>query len=368
MIRSTKIKSTHANKSKLVIAFSLLSKTIDKVISDLVNDMINNYDKIPALPSKQVTDQLPYGARINQLLAKEASANARSIRNKIKKIEWYQKKGIDLKDYQIELVNALANKTLKVEWNGNLNLDSRFVSIEKSNNSFDYWINLKLTGQDRVYLQFKITRHMQNLIDRGYQLKLNSLKICKNKEIILFFEKDEVENTNSKAIGIDVGRNKSFVTSDNICETNTVKILNTLKKKKHGSNNKASHVRKLKQAIDKEIKAIDFKSLKSVTLEDLTNMKYKSKKGNINHHWSYSYIQNRIEQQCQEHNVCVIYIRPNYTSQECSTCGVIDKSARNKQEFECNACHLIIDADHNAAIVILHRGTNSANVTKRKYI
>ncbi len=41
-----------------------------------------------------------------------------------------------------------------------------------------------------------------------------------------------------------------------------------------------------------------------------------------------------------------------------------NKSSRKKERFVCNSCGVEIDADLNAAINILHRGTNSAHVTK----
>ena len=56
--------------------------------------------------------------------------------------------------------------------------------------------------------------------------------------------------TKTDSIGIDIGRYKSFVTSSDIKENATKDLLNSLKRKKHGSKNKASLVRRMKQEID----------------------------------------------------------------------------------------------------------------------
>ena len=105
-----------------------------------------------------------------------------------------------------------------------------------------------------------------------------------------------------------------------------------------------------------------------MVMEDLTGMKPGSRRGNIDHHWSYRYIQTRIAQRCEEHDVRVRYINPAYTSQTCSACGVTDKTSRKREVFECNACGVVADADFNASVNILHRGTNNAHAKKTSSI
>ena len=53
----------------------------------------------------------------------------------------------------------------------------------------------------------------------------------------------------------------------------------------------------------------------------------------------------------------VIAIRPQYTSQTCSSCGVIDKASRASQaEFSCVHCGYVVNADVNATKNILAVG------------
>lgn len=56
----------------------------------------------------------------------------------------------------------------------------------------------------------------------------------------------------------------------------------------------------------------------------------------------------------------LIKVDPRYTSQTCSSCGAVDsKSRKSQSRFECTSCGYQDNADHNAAINILHRGNTS---------
>jgi putative transposase len=54
--------------------------------------------------------------------------------------------------------------------------------------------------------------------------------------------------------------------------------------------------------------------------------------------------------------ITVIRVSEAYTSQKCSSCGVIDKkNRRSRGLFHCCSCGLRLNADHNAAYNILQR-------------
>ena len=285
--------------------------------------------------------------------------NAKSIKNKIKKINVNG----NLEKYQQEVLDKFNKKEINVNWNGNLQLDQCVFKIEKNHTSkvLDYWIKLKWKGCERFYIPFKSNNHLRNLIKRGFTFKNTALKICKDGYIILNFEKLNQENQNTDSIGIDVGRNKSFITSTNITENTTKLILNSLKKMKHGSKNKASKVRKLKQTIDNQIKQIPFDKLSKICLENMTDFKRYKKFGNINHHWPISYIFNRIQLHAEEFDVQILKINPAYTSQDRSNCGYRHKNNRLGEKFLCLSCEHETDADLNAAINIHMRGTKNAH-------
>lgn len=363
--RSSKLHLKFANRNKIESLFRYFQEDVD----DLVQSMFDQYlysETVPKFSGKDTYSSLPYPARTSQLIMKEIFSVIRSIHAKLKQIP--VEPGANLQKYQKELLDKFNAGVLKIQGIGQLNLDNRFVEIvrDDGSTSFDYWISFKFPGQTRKVIPFNETRHIRNLLDRGFSLKPDTLRIKRNGEVELTFHKEVSEKHSGQKIGIDIGRNKAFVTSDGLMETLSKDILSRLKSKKHGSKNKARSIRRMKQEIDREIRKIPFHELRVIYLERLTGMKPGKKWGNTNHHWSYTYIQNRIGLHAQEHGVRIQHVSPSYTSQTCSSCGHTSKSSRKGEDFSCVRCGMEIDADLNASINILHRGTNSAHCHKRK--
>ncbi|MYH03881.1 MAG: IS200/IS605 family element transposase accessory protein TnpB [Cenarchaeum sp. SB0675_bin_21] len=53
----------------------------------------------------------------------------------------------------------------------------------------------------------------------------------------------------------------------------------------------------------------------------------------------------------------VVEVSPKYTSQECSICGYTSKENRNGETFKCLRCNHMVNADGNASVNIIQRGT-----------
>jgi putative transposase len=63
-----------------------------------------------------------------------------------------------------------------------------------------------------------------------------------------------------------------------------------------------------------------------------------------------------IEYKAKLVGIDVILVSEAYTSQKCSSCGIIDKKNRRLRGlYHCRSCGLRLNADHNAAINILQR-------------
>ena len=56
------------------------------------------------------------------------------------------------------------------------------------------------------------------------------------------------------------------------------------------------------------------------------------------------------------HNVPVIAVAPNFTSQDCSACGTRIKKSLSVRTHVCHSCGLVLDRDHNAALNIRDKG------------
>jgi putative transposase len=61
--------------------------------------------------------------------------------------------------------------------------------------------------------------------------------------------------------------------------------------------------------------------------------------------------------------VLVHEIHPRHTSQECSACGYISPTNREKEKFLCESCGWIADADVDAAVVIRQRGLTELGIS-----
>jgi IS605 OrfB family transposase len=66
--------------------------------------------------------------------------------------------------------------------------------------------------------------------------------------------------------------------------------------------------------------------------------------------WTFNDLQNKIKNKAKENGIEVLFVEPQYTSQQCSKCGYIDKENRETRDnFKCKKCGFEIDADINAA-------------------
>lgn len=351
-IRTSKVRLKFVNKGKLKSIYDYL---FDNQVSIEINNQINHliYHDVKKRPDKSFTDNLKsklpkLSSRTAQLLASEISSSARSIVNKIKKINPSTNQ-----KYQQEILYKFKSRTLNVSWNGYFHLDNRFVDIQVKKNSkvFDLWIKISIPKFGVFYLPINMTRHMRSLMTRGYKLKPTSMLLRRDGYVELLYERDFTYKKTGKTLGIDIGRNKIFVTSNN--ERSTAGLLLDIVRRKHGSKNQKRRIRSYKQYVDRSIRNnIDLSDIKEIKLEDLRGIKYKKKWGRFHHHWNHSYIKFRLQLIGLENDVRCQDINPAYTSQTCNFCGHVDKMSRNREHFTCTTCGYIGDADLNAAINI----------------
>jgi putative transposase len=59
------------------------------------------------------------------------------------------------------------------------------------------------------------------------------------------------------------------------------------------------------------------------------------------------------------HDISVIAVPAQYTSQACSECGTLVKKTLSVRTHICTGCGVVLDRDHNAARNILHKALGS---------
>jgi IS605 OrfB family transposase len=104
---------------------------------------------------------------------------------------------------------------------------------------------------------------------------------------------------------------------------------------------------------------------KGVAIEDLTNIRFTSKRRNKKFRtklgkWSFGQLRSFLEYKGLLYGVPVAVVDPRYTSQTCNVCKHLGK--RTNKHFKCNNCGNDMDADLNAAknIATLGRSINNA--------
>jgi IS605 OrfB family transposase len=107
--------------------------------------------------------------------------------------------------------------------------------------------------------------------------------------------------------------------------------------------------------IAKRIAAQDFDVL---ALEDLSVRTEKRNGRRFNRalgRWAFGQLGSFLAYKCEEVGKCVVLVPPEYTSKDCSRCGV--RGTRAGSEFSCAVCGLRLNADLNAARNIARRGS-----------
>ena len=182
MTKQTRI-STYRPKLANQLKTAQLKQPFDVYAAELqglVDQLLYQEDKIPKFFNKDVTDGIKLPSRLSQVVAKQASAIARSIQAKVE----LANKASNKQKYQTELLAKYNNRSLKIDIKSvNIELDSRFISIQpnKTSKLCDYWNKITSFPKGSFYLPLNLTSHMQDLISRGYSLKTDSLRVKDRK-------------------------------------------------------------------------------------------------------------------------------------------------------------------------------------------
>lgn len=230
------------------------------------------------------------------------------------------------------------------------NLDSRFWKITETKNTFE-WI--KLQSGFTVFIPFNKTKMWNKWTDNGFMLSKSLRLIVRNGnlDIEFFFEKDAPDlKTTGEAEGLDLGYVNLAVCSDGqkIGEKLNENVKKFKKREKH------TH-KQMEHRAFHELKKLDLSNISSLIVEDLKNVKNKTR-GTFSRthnrrlsHWLYARVAKWLEQRCEELGVQLQFVSPYKTSQFCRFCGKWDKRNRSGEKFKCVHCGHEDHADNNSA-------------------
>ena len=243
--------------------------------------------------------------------------------------------------------------------------DKRCLSI-----MFDKNIISINTTFGRIKLPFKLAKYYEQYKDWIYTNAQLIRRKDKNYYInIQMYQDLPPKQKECKVLGIDLGIKKIAVTSDNAfyhsnpsknikgkyqklkrdLQRKGTKSAKRLLKKISGKENR--FVRNVNHCISKKIVNTNNTVF---ALENLKNIRnntktYNKKLNRMIGNWSFAQLQSFIQYKSERQGKSVIHIKPDYTSQQCSKCGCIEKTNRNGNIFKCVECGFQLDADLNAS-------------------
>lgn len=337
---TVKIKLISTKEQKLYIQDT--SFEYIKTVNDIVSLMIAENTNLK-LTSKNITTKLPSAVK------NQAIRDSKSIYSKYKKTK----------------IQSILKKPMCIWNNQNYSIGEDYIA-------FPVIIDGK---PKKIKVKAIIEQHQRELLNN----KLGTLRVTKksNKLIAqISVNIAEKENTNNKAIGVDLGlkvpavavtENKKVKFFGNGRQNKYIKRKYRALRKKLG---KAKKVNKIKSINDKEqryMKDQDHKisrgivnfaiqnNISVIRLEKLTNIRNTAKTSRKNeknlHTWSFYRLAQFIEYKALLEGIKVEYVNPQYTSQKCPICGNLNHA--KDRNYSCD-CGFKAHRDRVGAINIIH--------------
>lgn len=180
---------------------------------------------------------------------------------------------------------------------------------------------------------------------------------------------DPILQDNPNLFGVDLGENNVYATSSGkICSGGKIRYERDqfLAKRRALQSNGSESAKQLLQKISgregRRMKHVNHELSKEIiqeaieqkagviVLEDLTNIRKRIKAGKRVrtrlHRWGFRQLQTFIQYKAEARGLCVLYVNPAYSSQECSVCGSL--GVRERHLFKCS-CGNQQHADWNAS-------------------
>jgi transposase len=230
--------------------------------------------------------------------------------------------------------------------------------VETNDGEFDGFLQLKCLGESFGKIRLPVKFHEQSNKWKSNGKRMASFLVS-SKTIEIRWDNETPElREEGETLGADQGYktvltfSNEMVTPKTDCHGHSLEtIQHKLARKKKGSKafKKAQDHRK--NFINWEINQLNLGSTKTVNLEKVVNIRYKSKSSRLMSHWTNTLIRDKLTRVCEESGVQIVLQSSTYRSQRCFCCGWVQKRNRKSgsKEFHCRHCGHQTDADLNAA-------------------
>jgi len=302
-----------------------------------------------------------------------------------------EKKSVKVSEYHRKLAKKIFKHLLKRNKrpsfdNISMHLNGKIVEIskkkEKGAKSFDYWIKVATLEKGKpIYIPLKANtyaeevegeflNYCQVVEDDAGNIEFRIVKELKKKEYIPLTDK----------LAIDLGLNPLIATNNgdligrqffDFLKKMDEKIIKRMAQvQKSGGlpsqdRKYREYVRKLREFLKNEINRLINRLIKlykpaKIIVErlDFRSPELSRRMNRLVQNFGKRYIKEKLERLQQLYGIEIVEVNPAYSSQECSSCGYVDKRNRkNTQEFECRLCGKKINAQVNSAKNLLERSS-----------
>ena len=308
-----------------------------------------------------------------------------------KKDEGMEKKTVKVSEYHKKLAKKIFKHLLKRNrrprfGNISMHLDGKVVEISKKKEngakSFDYWIKVTTLEKGKpIYIPLKANtyaekvegeflNYCQVVEDDAGNIEFRIVKQLKKREYIPLTEK----------LSIDLGLNPLIATNNgdligrqffDFLKKMDEKIAKRMAQVQRngglpGRDNKyREYVRRLREFLKNEINRVLnrvinlYKPIKIIVERlDFRSPELSKRMNRFIQNFGKRYVKEKLERMQQLYGIEIVEVNPAYSSQECSSCGYVDRENRKStQEFECKCCGNKINAQVNGAKNLLERSS-----------
>jgi putative transposase len=378
MIRSTKVTTKYANLNKIE-SIDRFCQTYSRIVQEIIDyiwefgyvnsdkTVFNSLKRRWKIDSKldnsflKQFDNGLFSQRMLQACGTQASSILRSCTIKNKQRKYVISKLMKEKKNSSKLQSITDKEQISVPRFRLIQpqLDSRFFDIIEYNGGkeFDEFIQLRLFKNSVIRVPLNKHKKMIELENKG--VIQNSIRLSKDY-ISLSYEIPEVEK---KSEGTKVGADQGSVTCLSMSDGQVTKkdkhghdlhsIMESLQRKKKGSNGFRKSQTHRKNYINWSINQLNFSEVKTINLERLFQMGKGTNKGRFLSGFAYTLIKEKLISVSESEGFVIIEISNEFRSQRCSECGWTQKSNRRRKVFECKKCRFSTDADLNASFNLL---------------
>ena len=230
--------------------------------------------------------------------------------------------------------------------------------------AFDFQCLFSIAYKKKINFNNKFTilankhKHFNRLASKGKQMA--SFLVTKNYIQVRFDIPQATKQASGLVLGIDQGastciscssQSGTYFASSTCPHGHDLKsIMQKLSRKKKGSNAFKRAQAHRTNYINYCINQLNLSGVAELRLEKIYNLRKGKITSRFLSHFTYTEIQQKLQDVCNQNGVRFVLQESPYRSQRCSSCGYVHSKNRSSKDFKCLRCGFTADADLNASM------------------